>query len=310
MWMSPLAIPIALQAKIDAGWPKYSSSQDTLHTLRFRRTLFMKYVIACSWASFSRTFVTAAMGAWLAFAMCPAASAANGAQAAAAAKEAAKAFGDYAAGVARSGESPDYVRPPVAEHFRRIFDADTLASLSSPQPEDIGWVTNWAESAESSFKILAMFGVQKDIDIDAAIARNMVTYENEIATALAFMMHLNARVVSTATIFVTPAREQQLTEEFRKTLLERAELGLVASHRLVDTVLSATQTMSNRLKPQNAALMMSAVRETLPAWAPYASANKRDRILKQLEQVRAANAGAGIDEDVAAVLAIVRKPGN
>jgi hypothetical protein len=262
------------------------------------------------WPAQQRVFRAAAtmvIGSWLSLAVCPAVLAADGTQAAAAAKESAKAFSDYAAKVAGSGERPDFSAPPVAEHFRRIFDADTLASLPSPQPEDIGWVTNWAESAESSFKILAMFGVQKDSDIDAAIARNTVTYESEIATALAFIMHPNARVVSTAAIFVwSPHEQQQLTKEFRKTLLDRAGLGLMASHGLVDTVLSATQTMSNRLKPQNAALMMSAVRETVPAWAPYASAKKRDRILEQLEQALAANAGAGIDAAVDTVSSAIR----
>jgi hypothetical protein len=266
----------------------------------------MKYgIVASTWASFPRAVAAAAIGAWLAFAICPAALAADGAQAAAAAKESAKAFSDYAANVARSGDRPDYSRPPLAEHFHRIFDAETLAALPPPEPDDLGWLTDWAESAESSFKTLAMFGVQKNRDINAAIERNLPAYESEIATAIAFIMHLSGRLVSTAAIFVTPP-DKQLTQEFRKTLLKRAAAGLMASRGLVDTVLVSTHVMSNRLKPQNAMLMMAAVQDTLDAWAPYTSANERNIILNQLEQARAANAGAGIDAAVDTVSLAIR----
>jgi hypothetical protein len=247
----------------------------------------------------------AAICSWFAFSNFPAAYAADGAQAAAAAKESARAFSDYAAKVAGSGERADFSAPPVAEHFRRIFDAETLAALPPPEPDDLGWLTDWAESAESSFKALAMFGVQKNSDIDAAIARNMPTYESEIAAAIAFVMRLSGRLVSTTAIFFTPPGGK-LTEENRKKILDRAALGLATSHGLVQTVLTTTQIMSNRLKPQNAMLMMVAVRDTLDAWAPFTSANTRKIILNQLEQARAANADAGIDDDVMAVSTAIK----
>src|SRR5512138_2862410 len=144
----------------------------------------MKYaIVASTWASLSRTVAAAAIGTWLAFAACPTLFAADGPQAAAAAKEAAKAFSDYAADVARLGDHPDYSRPPLAEYFRRVFDAETLAALPPPEPDDLGWVADWAESAESSFKTLAMFGIPKGNEINAAIARNISADESEIAAA-------------------------------------------------------------------------------------------------------------------------------
>jgi hypothetical protein len=258
------------------------------------------------WPAQQRVFRAAAtmvIGSWLSLAVCPAVLAADGAQAAAAAKESAKAFSDYAAKVAGSGERPDFSAPPLAEHFRRIFDAETLAALPPPEPDDLGWLADWAESAESSFKTLAMFGAQKNIN--AAIVRNMPAYESEIAAATAFIMRLSGRVVSTAAIFVTPPGER-LTEEIRKNLLDRAARGLAASRSLVQTVHTTTQIMSNRLKPQNAMLMMAAVQDTLDAWAPYTSTNERNIILNQLEQARAANAGAGIDAAVDTVLSAIR----
>jgi hypothetical protein len=266
----------------------------------------MKYGIAAAIrGNFSRTVAAAAIGTWLAFALCPAVFAADGAQAAAAAKESMEAFIDYAKSLARSGGRPDYSNPPVVEHFRCIFDAKTLAALPPPEPDDLGWLADWAESAESSFKTLAMFGAQKGSDINAAIVPNMPAYESEIAAATAFMMRLSGRVVSTAAIFVTPPGER-LTEEIRKNLLDRSARGLAASRSLVQTVLTTTQIMSNRLRPQNAMLMMAAVQDTLDAWAPYTSANERNIILNQLEQARAANAGAGIDAAVDTVSSAIR----
>ena len=265
----------------------------------------MKYaIVASTWASLSRTVAAAAIGTWLAFAACPTLFAADGPQAAAAAKEAAKAFSDYAADVARLGDHPDYSRPPLAEYFRRVFDAETLAALPPPEPDDLGWVADWAESAESSFKTLAMFGIPKGNEINAAIARNISADESEIAAAIAFVMRLSGRLVSTTAIFATPPGGK-LTEEIRKKILDRAARGLAASRGLVQTVLTTTQIMSSHLKPQNAMLMMVAVRDTLDAWAPYTSADERKIILNQLEQARAANADAGIDDDVTAISAAI-----
>jgi len=244
-------------------------------------------------------------GSWLSLAACPAVFAADGPQAAAAAKESAKAFTDYAAGLVRSGDHPDYSRPPLAQYFRRIFDAETLAALPPPEPGDLGWLADWAESAESSFKTLAMLGAQKGSDINTAIERNLPSYESEVAAAITFVMRLSGRLVSTAEIFFTPPGGK-LTEEIRKNILDRAARGLAARRGLVDTVLVTTQIMANRLKPQNAMLMMAAMQDTLDAWAPYTYANERKIILNQLEQARAANAGAGIDDAVTAVSATIR----
>ena len=264
----------------------------------------MKYgIVASTWASFSRAVTAAAIGSWLAFATCPTVFAADGAQAAAAAKESAKALSDYTADLARSGRRPDYSNPPIAQYLRRIFDADTLAALPPPQAEDLGWLVDWTESAQSSFKILTMFGVQKDNDINVLIARNMATYENEIAAAVVFMIQVGARVVRTGAIVVNSLPDRE-GAEIGKTGLEQTRRGLV------QTVLGTTLIMSDRLKPQNARLMMAALRDSVAVWRPYLTANERIRILVQLEQARAANADAGIDKDVTAISAVIRQSSN
>jgi len=94
----------------------------------------MQYaIVAGTWASFSRTAAAAAIGSWLAFAICPAVFAADGPQAAAAAKEAAAKLQAYLRNIEKSKGQPDYSKPPVAEYLKRIFAADALAALPAPK---------------------------------------------------------------------------------------------------------------------------------------------------------------------------------
>jgi hypothetical protein len=103
-------------------------------------------IVAGAWASFPRTFAAAAIGLWLAFAMPPSVSAADGAQAAAAAKEAAAKLQAYLRDIEKSKGQPDYSRPPASEYLKRIFDADTLAALPPPKAEDLAWLFDWTEA--------------------------------------------------------------------------------------------------------------------------------------------------------------------
>jgi len=263
-------------------------------------------IVAFAAGSFSTAVAAAAIGTWFAFAVCPAAFAADGAQAAAIAKESAKALSDYAAGLARSGRRPDYSRPPIAVHFRHIFDFETLAALPPPQRRDIVWVADWVDTAESSYKNLAMFGVKEGSDLRKVVqvvARNMAESENEIIAAQAFVLRLSARTASTAAIIVN-SQPVDRRAQLRKTALEPV------GQRLVQNAFAATRAISTRLKPQNARLLMAALHDTVTDWAPYTSAKERNRILGHLGQARAANAGAGIDEDVTAVSAAIRKSSN
>jgi hypothetical protein len=70
-----------------------------------------------------------AFGLWLSLAFCPAAFAADGPQAAAAAKEAAAKLQAYLRDLKKSKGQPDYSKLPASEYLKRIFDADALAAL-------------------------------------------------------------------------------------------------------------------------------------------------------------------------------------
>jgi len=243
-------------------------------------------IVAGTWAGFARAAAAAAVGSWLALAVCPV-FAADGAQAAAVAKESAKAFKDYVRDLARSGGRPDYSKEPVAQYLRRIFDSETLAALPPPRGGDMDWLSEWHESADIGIWVLARFGQEKGRDISQTIERNAYEYENEIATAVAFILHLRARVVRTAEI-----------SENRKAVQ-------FFGHGVVEAVSFALEIMLDRRKPQDARLIMAAVHDTVSAWAPYTSATKRKRILGQLEEIRVANVDVGVN--VAAISEAIRR---
>src|SRR5262245_61515001 len=136
----------------------------------------MHYAIgAGTMPSFSKTFAAAAIGTWLAFAICPAVFAADGAQAAAAAKEAAAKLQAYLRDLEKSKGQPDYSKPPASEYLKRIFDADALAALPAPKPEDLAWLFDWIEAVGHTFPAMVMFGAedQSDAGWRVALARNM-----------------------------------------------------------------------------------------------------------------------------------------
>src|SRR5262245_36043041 len=126
---------------------------------------FMQYaIVAGTWASFSRTVAAAAIGLWLAFAICPAVFAADGPQAAAAAKEAAAKLQAYLRDLEKSKGQPDYAKPPASEYLKRIFNTDALAALPAPKAEDLAWLFDWTEAVGHTFPAMVMFGAEDQSD--------------------------------------------------------------------------------------------------------------------------------------------------
>jgi len=165
----------------------------------------MKYAIVVStWVSFFRAVAAAAIGSWLAFAICPAAFAADGAQAAAAAKEAAANFDTYLRDVEKSKGKPDYSKPPASEYLKRIFDADALAALPAPKPEDLAWLFDWIEAVGHTFPAMVMFGAedQSDAGWRVALARNLPRNHDSFINAMAAGLRLCARTANTVALFI------------------------------------------------------------------------------------------------------------
>ena len=115
---------------------------------------------------------------------------------------------------------------------------------------------------------------------------------------MAFVLRLRERAVRTGVIIINSLPAERRAEN-------RAGLKYIGRD-FVEAVITALEIMSTHLKPQNARLMMAAIRDTVADWAPYASPAERKTILDELERARAVNVDAGIDDAVTAVAAKIR----
>jgi hypothetical protein len=256
----------------------------------------MQYaIVAGTWASFSRTVVAAAIGSWLAFAICPAVFAADGPQAAAAAKEAAAKLQAYLRDLKKSKGQPDYSKPPASEYLNRIFDADTLADLPPPKAEDLAWLFDWIEAVGHTFPAMVMFGAkdQSDAGWRVALARNMPRNHDTFINAMASGLRLCARTANTEALFINSMAPDKRTNAIQTA---QKEINL----ELMNWVMTTTMFVSD-VKPENSRLLAAALRDTVPVWAPIVTPQERTTILTQLGKARMANKNAGIDDDIDAV---------
>jgi len=281
--MSPLAMPPALYAKIDA---------ELLSSLLVRMLSIKYEIVVPTWASFSRAVAAVAIGIWLAFAICPAVFAADGAQAAAAAKEAAANLKAYLRDREKSKAQPDYSKPPASEYLKRIFDADALAVLPAPKVNDFGWLLEWIVSVDQTYVAMIMFGAKDSTDETAG--RNAVDYQDNTLPAAAFRLRLYERMARTVPSLPPDKRKQEreTIEQVNRASVQLAT-GMAGFIRI-------------RLKLENVRLTAAALRDTATVWAPAATAKERAELLARLEKARVANKDAGIDDAITAVSAVIK----
>ncbi|HET9715620.1 MAG TPA: hypothetical protein VFP60_05485 [Pseudolabrys sp.] len=244
----------------------------------------MKYTIAMAptWAKFFTGVGAAAVGAWLALVCCPPALAADGAQAAAAAKEATVKLQAYLHDLEKSKvRQPDYSKPPASEYLKHIFNTDALAALPAPKAEDFSWLSEWAANVNEAYAAMIMFG-GKELNAETA-ARNLIDYQDNTLPAAAFALRLSARVASTVPIHL-------------QGLVQMAT-GLAGIIKL-------------RLKLKNVRLTAAALRNTATVWALLATPKERAELLARLEAARIANKDAGIDDDITAVETAIKSVRN
>jgi len=256
----------------------------------------MHYAIgAGTMPSFSKTFAAAAIGTWLAFAICPAVFAADGAQAAAAAKEAAAKLQAYLRDLEKSKGQPDYSKPPASEYLKRIFDADALAALAPPKAEDLAWLFDWTEAVGHTFPAMVMFGAedQSDAGWRVALARNMRRNHDSFINAMASGLRLCARTANAEALFINSMPPDKRTNAIQTA---QKEINL----ELMNWVMTTTMFVSD-VKPENSRLLAVALRDTVPVWAPIVAPQDRTTILTRLWKARMANKNSGIDDDINAV---------
>ena len=180
----------------------------------------------------------------------------DGSRAAAGATDAAQALQLYLDKVAKSGQRPDYTKPPAADLFRQVFDLEQLAALPPPKASDMPWVLDWFDAVKETYKRIFFFGTKFSPDFDQAVlGHNLEEYEDQYAAAMTFELRLLAREAATSFLFMG-----QLTPEERTPIREAGLQKFRASG--AQMIENAIPPIAAGMRSANARLITAALRDT------------------------------------------------
>jgi hypothetical protein len=202
----------------------------------------------------------------------------DGTRAAADAREAAMDFRVYVDGVTRKGERPDLTRPEVATMLGRVFNLDALNALPPAQADDITWLPDWTEAANTVNKLITLYGSKPGPQPDfEALQRNMTEYEDQYALAINFLIRSHAREAASMKLFMAALKPEQHTRI-------REEGFTKARHGMAEFVLAAIcSTVENGGgKPENGRLVATAIRGTQDIWAGAFLPQDRARVIEYI----------------------------
>jgi len=182
--------------------------------------------------------------------------------------------------VSKSGQRPDYTKPPAADLFRRVFDVEQLAALRPPEAGDMPWVLDWFDAVKETYKRIMFFGAKPGPGPDlAAIGHNMEEYEDQYAAAMSFMLRLMAREATTVFLFMDQLTPEQRTP-IREAGLQRSRAG---GAQMIE---NAIPPVAAGMRPANARLITAALRDGRDVWARFILPDDRSRIITLLVKVR------------------------
>jgi type II secretory pathway pseudopilin PulG len=200
----------------------------------------------------------------------------DGARDAAAAKQAAQAFKVYIEGVAKTNGRPDLTRPDVMAMLDRVFDLDAFNALPPVQGNDIIWLLDWMDAANSVNKLFTRYGSKPGPQPDLeAVGRNMIEYEDQYAVAVSFLIRGFAREAASSRLFMA-----NLPPEQRTRIREEGFAGLRRS--AAEFILTAICSVIQSGKPANARLVAAAIRDTREVWASNYLPQDRTRTIELL----------------------------
>ena len=228
------------------------------------------------------------------------ASAQDGPRASALAREGLQGLQRYAEQLAKAGERPDYSKRPGSEHYARLFDLRTLMALPPSQGRDVRWLAEWLQAATQGFQAIVFLGTKPGPEMNAEIVgRNLAENESEVASGTDFLIRLQARVATSSQLFYDALTPAQRVEPIRQSGLQRVRRGYVNS------VSGAVDMLGGGLKPANARVIATALRETAGVWVPFTTEADRSELLSGLAQARADSKDPEADAGMEAVSAAI-----
>ena len=217
----------------------------------------------------------------------------DGPQVAARGEDAARALRLYLDEVAKSGQRPDYTKPPAASLFRQIFDLEQLTALPPPEAGDVAWVLDWVDAVKETDKKIMFFGTKFGPDFDRAVlSQNLKEYEDQYAAGMTFELRLLAREVTTVFLFMDQLTPEQRTPIREAGLQKMRAGGAEMSESEICPVVAG-------MAPANARLITGAMRDTRDVWARLILPDDRSRIITALAGAQRLVADAEVQNDLA-----------
>jgi hypothetical protein len=202
--------------------------------------------------------------------------ASDGKQAAATALEAAQALQKHARQVAAAGKRLDPTVAPASEHLRRIFDAKAFAALPPVAASDVAWIIDWLDAARTANHTLIDFGADPKGPAQlepAALARNLLEFEDQLAVAITFQQRLFPRALETLHDFLESLPEAQ-----------RTPVRLQGLAKMVDGYLESVKgalcfAADSNTKPANARMIVAAAHEAAEIWIELTEEDTRKQFI-------------------------------
>lgn len=236
---------------------------------------------------------TLAVLALVAFAL-PAA-AQDGPKASRAAVQAAKDLERHVGKTAAAKEKLVLSTAPAAPLFAKVFDTKTLRALPPSGSADLPWLSDWLNAAATAYTAIVNFGTDpKSENYLQGVQANIESYEDEITTALDFMLRLFPRVMNSVNAYAQSLTEAERNQPQRQKGLANVRGGYLKS------LSGAISFLGGGVKPGNARIAALVLRDTVQDWAAIASPEQRAEIAKLLSQAQAAVSDPQAQGDLAA----------
>lgn len=211
----------------------------------------------------------------------PAAFAQDGQKLAAGAVQASKEFNAYLEKTASAKGKPNLFAPPAAPLFAKIFDTKALATLPPATGKDLGWSSEWLGASANSYMALINFGTtQQAPDYQQVLEENVQRHEDEISTAMNFMLRLMPRVVVSAREFMKNLSETERNQPTRQQGVKNIRDGYM------QTVSGASSFVAGGVKVPNTRLVARALSDTVAEWRELATPDERKQLTDIIEQAR------------------------
>jgi len=204
----------------------------------------------------------------------------DGSRVAARGEDAARALRLYLDEVAKSGQRPDYTKPPAAGLIRQVFDPEQLTALPPPGAGDMAWVLDWVDAVKETNKRIMFFGTKFGPDFDRTVlGQNLKEYEDQYAVGMTFELRLLAREVTTVFLFMEQLTPEQRTP-IREAGLQKMRAG--GAEMIENEICPVVAGMT----PANARLITGAMRDTRDVWARLILPDDRSRLIAALARAR------------------------